>query len=1328
MSKRQTLSLKGRTKPNSKTKLINPIKPQRAYIDPRDYLDNTKKTKLREMGPARDSFWETESSLDDFGGRNYLEQMLHPERSIVSDEVIGEQFVPEAIVAHRISEVGEHVAGEFLRHVDKATALSKKTDASALAMSNDPAEKLAYMAQVGHIDLEKVKQAIRYKRHQVEGYVSLSNNDDDDDREEADFSVAEWEAALEHPGVTKETPKELMLSVVGAMTVSKQSYKKDILAPDVITPQNLPKHRNTPKHGLGEETWLNKLDLITRHSRTIAKAYIDPSRIEGGEQGAAYQTLLGKLTHVMPRLLQQKISETGFRMASRRPGDSLVGWASGLPLPGEVKALLPKSDSLFIVDRLDKEWEQDENGEWKSKYSEVLKELRPVLAGWDEGALAKPKNFDYRERQYLLDEMAAEGLADPTQTVVSQEASRDVNYEFRVTNDASELRNAAMLELGVTEEDLVGNAELQLKVKQAAIEIAQTGDAENTRVVAETKASAGQTPRKAYAYKAFAPLPPGRSGHVGTTLRAAPAPKVAPNPGDVINSKPPSQLDPHSFEALVGTRAEAAANSSGRGRIGAKYDFFKSRLGDIGFIADDHDKESPDSLWQRARRSRVTSSGALRLLDPQTRKNALRDLVTGALTPEGTPANISPGSLMTKSGDALEPIALDWYRKNIDSETFEPGMIYNKKIPGQATTPDAISGKGRKLVEVKSRWDRIDPLSKDLTPEQRQTLMKNYAQMQHQMYITGANSTDLVEIIRDPQNPNAPLGGHLKEGVNIFRRTVDRDEDFIRQNRGAWDKAGRQAAALANLSTRDQKALAKAVEEGNLQAFEKLAKKRGIEDADQLAKDMGFGAEDKGGAGGRGGSGGGGGQGGSGSGGGGRWSNFGGFGGRDAPATFYGATRAGMAVLGPPGRLVNAAMSLAQSTWSGVEYSNDQSLKLSMQARKLGMFESAFQDSRNALASRYTLEMEGAAQDLGRLTLAKGGIEVGHPDAAVSMVENSRGMITIGDFRKLDPSNKDSVLEFVETVKARMDQAKISEYGKAALMDKTGLTAMLEAHGMTEGRAQLNATVTEVKTSLEKINVGIAEVLGTAIDKSSISLEEISGNVTRLVDYFVKDTPNEESPLSETWKEQTKGSFLQKISGTQEENEAANEESLMSETWQEQTKGSFLQKIFSTQEENEAAKKSALAAAVEEAQAAGSKVPAEITEIMENEAAKQRSAAAAAIEDAQAAASKVPVETAEIMAALQSNYDLESGMMSDEARQRLTEQLQSMPEIRRAQVLDTLMAYTEEDDYVRAAVSGSEGVKFDVNLTTQGIELIVRDGDGSNAMKVLKPYDQGIKD
>ena len=98
------------------------------------------------------------------------------------------------------------------------------------------------------------------------------------------------------------------------------------------------------------------------------------------------------------------------------------------------------------------------------------------------------------------------------------------------------------------------------------------------------------------------------------------------------------------------------------------------------------------------------------------------------------------------------------------------------------------------------------------------------------------------------------------------------------------------------------------------------------------------------------------------------------------------------------------------------------------------------------------------------------------------------------------------------------------------------------------------------------------------------------------------------------------------------------------------------------------------------------------------------------------------------MAALQSNYDLESGMMSDAAKQRLTEQLQSMPEIRRAQVLDTLMAYTEEDDYVRAAVSGSEGVKFDVNLTTQGIELIVRDADGSNAMKVLKPYDQGIKD
>lgn len=1348
MSKRQTLSLKGRTKSTSKTELINPIKSQRAYIDPRDYLDNTKKAKLREMGPARDSFWETESSLDDVGGRNYLEQMLHPERSIVSDEVIGEQFVPEAIVAHRISEVGEHVAGEFLRHVDKATALSKKTDASAFAMSDDPAEKLAYMAQVGNIDLVKVKQAIRYKRHQVEGYVSTSNNDDDD-QEEVDFSVAEREAALEHPEVTKKTPKELMLSVVGAMTVSKQSYKKDILSPDVITPQNLPKHRDAPKaptklfndaalnarlesligkrkrnildnntprvggtfledvpkHGQGEEKWLKKLDLITEHSRTIAKAYIDPSRIEGGEQGAAYQALLGKLTHVMPRLLQQKIPETGFRMAARRPGDPLVGWTSGLPRPEEVKALLPKSDRLFITDRIDKEWEQDENGEWKSKYSEVLKELRPVLAGWDEGALAKPKNFDYRERQYLLDEMAAEGLADPTQTVVSQEASRDVNYEFRVTNEASELRNAAMLELGVTEEDLIGDAELQLRVKQAAIEIAQTGDAENTRVVAETKAAAGQTPKKAYAYKAFAPLPPGRSGHVGTTLRAAPAPEVAPKPGEVINIKPPSQLDPHSFEALVGTEAEAAANSSGRGRIGAKYDFFKSRLSDIGFIAGDHDKQSPNSLWQRARRSRVTSSGALRLLDPQTRKNALRDLVTGALTPEDKPVTISPGSLMTKSGDALEPIALDWYRKNIDSETFEPGMIYNKKIPGQATTPDAITDKGRKLVEVKSRWNRIDPLSKDLTPEQRQTLMKNYAQMQHQMYITGANSTDLVEIIRDPQNPNAPLGGKLKEGVNIFRRTVDRDEDFIRQNRGAWDKAGRQAAALANLSTRDQKALAKAVEDGNLQAFEKLAKKRGIEDAHQLAQDMGFGTGGEGdGGGGRGGRGGGG-RGGSGGGGGGHWSNLGGFGGRDAPATFYGATRAGMAMLGPPGRIVNAAMSLTQSAWSGVEYSNEQSLKLSMQARKLGMFESAFQDSRNALSSRYTLGLEDATQDLTRLTLAKGGLEVGHPDAAVSMVENSRGMITIGDFRQLDPSNKESVLQLVETVKARMDQAGISEYGKAALMDKTGLTAMLEAHGMTEGRAQLNTTVTEIKTSLEKINTDVAEVLGTAIDKSNIALEDISENVTRLVNYFIKDTPDEESPLSETWLKQTKDSFLGKLFSEQEDRTSTAD-------WAESQL-----KPLNGETYRERGKQAASNAAVLSAS------PMQLAEMQ-----RSTNPAAAAVQDAQVAAAQMSAETAEILAELEAQYDLSSGMMSDSAKQHLSEQLQSMPEIRRAQVLDTLIANSVEDDEVRAVLHGNEGARFDVNLTTQGIELVVRDGDGSNLTKVLKPYDQGIKD
>lgn len=1041
MDKRPTLSI-GR-KAKHKGKLQNPIadfkKPKSSHSYASAQFETPVVKRSREIIRKSDDFWQDED------GEGFLDSLYTPSESVHSDEYLASKTSSEQILAARIAGAGPDAAAAFLHHVEKAKSLSAVNPAS-FWNSDNPTEKLAYMASKGQINLQSIAAGMRASDKHWGNPIAEGEY-------ESDFSERHAEAAKSRAHHNLQDPTSRMLSVVGAMTVSDQTWKQQVDEPDRITPDS-------------NDKWTEKLQKGAQAIGMIAGAYINADKLEGGEFGPAYEAMHKRLQTVVAKALSKSIADTGFEMATRGPGRAPVGWTRAMPGIDEIKRSLPISDRMFVNDRVDKLW-HEVDGKFESPFTQAIKDLRDVYANHDEGGLARPKNFEHRERQYLLDEMAASGLVDPTQTVLSQNPGRDEMYDFKVTNDASEIHQEALKSLGATAADLVGDPVLRDQVKRAAAEIAATGEAVEAGVTAENQVRAKTLEEMSTVrlFQQFTPDParPRTRGGQATQAKKRPKAPETVNPGDVIQD------------------AAAAADAQKRATgdpAAARAKYFAENP-HLKHIADDDDKSNPMSAWQRHRRGKVTSSSAIGLVDPESRKSATRRLVEGALIPLDTPAEIASGSLMTKSGDALEPVALDWYRSKFDPDAFEPGMMVNKNRAGQATTPDAVTGDGRRNIEVKSRWDRIDPNSKDLTPAQRATLMKNYSQTQHQMYLSGASSTDLIEIIRDPQNPNRPLGGSLKDGENIFKRTIDRDDEYIRQNKAEWDKKGRQAAQLANLSQKDQKALAKAVEDGNLQAFEKITKKRGIEDAEGLAKDMGFG--DGGGKGG--------GRGGKGGDGGG--SNYGGFGGRDAPTTVRGAVRAGLSNAGKLGGIANVALAGAEIVWNGANWVNDTGLKLSMDARTAGMRETPFQNARDMLRSSRYLNEKDAVADLTSMTLAKGGLEIGHVDRAVNLVNSTRGAITIGDLRKLDPNDANSVSGLIATAEGRMRARGDSEYAIAAQMEQSGLKSLLSAKDAEQGRMTLNSTITDIDRKIEGMATSLGDLAGKGIDGITGALDGI---------------------------------------------------------------------------------------------------------------------------------------------------------------------------------------------------------------------------------------------
>lgn len=1056
MAKRPTLSIPRKAKNKG---LQNPIADFKKATSSHSYADADFKTPTikRTNSPLQrkqSSFWEDEE------GEDYVERKMgRPTQSIHSDEYLAQATTPEQILASRIAAAGPDVSAAFMQHAEKAKSLGG-VDHSGFAMSTNPTEKLAYMAGVGQIGLQKVAAAMRHRDKQ------WGNPRAEGDFEQ-DFGANLVEAQKSRAHASIQNPTQRMMSVVGAMTISDQSWKQQVDAPDLITPDS-------------NDKWLDPLQKASQAINLIAGAYIDPNKIEGGEFGAGYQALHGRISKMLSRQIPQRIANTGFEQATRGAGSKPVGWTQALPPVASISKALPVSDRMFLTNKLDKLWEE-KDGRHESPFTEAIKTIREAYRSGNEGGLSKGKNFEHRERQYLLDEMAASGLVDPTQTVLSQVADRDNMYDFRVTTDASELMSSALQSLGATAADLVGDPAIRDQVKKAAAQIAATGEAEGQglRHLAPHKMAAdvvlpqarrGELPGtlEMRTETLFAPF---KSRGQATISRRNPVAPEGVKPGDVIQTAAEVKQ-----ETLKATGDPAAA----RAKYFAERPWLKA-------MADDDDKSDPMSLWQRHRRGKVTSSSAGGLADPESSRGAMHSLIKGALTPFETPAEIGRGSIWTKSGDALEPMALDWYRKNVDPNAFEPGLVFNRNKAGQATTPDAIADDGRRNVEVKSRNKFIDPLN-PLDANEAKTLRKNYLQMQHQMYLTGASSTDLVEILRDQENPNAPLGKQGLNDSNIRKRRVDRDDELIRQMRPQWESAGKAADQISGLGSRQQKMFAKAVEEGNIQSFEKLSRRYGIDGGDALAATLGLSE------GGGGGDGGGKGRG--------RVSNYGGFGGRDAPSTVRGGVRGGLSMLGTPGKLMNVALAGAEILWDGVNNVNDAGLELSQQARSSGMRERLFRDTRLSMTQGRYMDNQSALSDIQSIALAKGGLEQGFTDRAVGLVTSTRGAITLGDIHGTNLSDPDAIRNLMSQTEGRLRQRGVSEYGIAATMEQSGLKGLLSAVDAEGGRQELNNTVTSINDNILELKLTAADYLGQVAGWGDTVLQSMDESLRTIASAF----------------------------------------------------------------------------------------------------------------------------------------------------------------------------------------------------------------------------------
>lgn len=1245
-------------------------------------------------------------------GEDIFAELSGSTESIHSDTYISSQTTPEQIVASRLQAAGPDVAAAFLESAQQALGL-RGVSHTGFSKSTNPAEKLVYMAGQGQIDLQDVAASLRSADREWG-----SPPPEDADVHEPDFFDQYKEAEQDRTPVSVKSPIDRALSVVGAMTVSHRRWKQQVDAPDLITPDlstDLPTHMRSTHT---EDKWSQKLFAANRAMGQLAQAYIDPSKIQGEELGETYEKILQRTTTVLNKLVPLKISDVGFQMATRGEGSAPIGWHQAMPTVAQVARLLPGSDRDFLVDKVNKMWTEDDDGKVSSPFTEAIKTIQEAYQPGDEGGLQKPKDFGYRGKAYLIDQLVASGRADPEQTVLSQDPARDQMYEFRVTNEPNELYDDALRALGVTHADTIGDEELQAKVARTAIRLRTGGTGTEVSEVRnlvsplwEKDADLPQARRGEQPFPIelrpetiFAPFK--HTGQASSSTRNAPAPAEAPKVGDVIQTA---------------AEAKAEAFQATGDPVAAREKYFSERPW-LQAIADDDDKHDPMSLWQRSRRGRVTSSTAGELSDPEQTQSAMRRLVEGALTDPKKPVKLGGQSIWTRSGDALEPLALDWYSKHIDANVFSPGLIYNRNKPGQATTPDAIADGGRRIVEVKSRNAFLDPRKIDMTTRQgrqdAETLRKNYAQVQHQMYLTGARSADLVEILRDVENPNLPKGKGGLDASNIRTRRIDRDDEMIQRMTPQWEAAGKAADQIANLKPSQQKMFAKAVEEGNIASFEKLTKKYGIDGGAALAATLGMTDEDSAG-GGKSSSKGGGrnNRRAGGGGGGGRdfGGNFAGFGGRDAPTELRGGTRGLLSAMGPMGRAVNVGLTAAEIAWNTAQGLNDTGLNLSMSARSMGMSEKLFRDTRMDLASGRYVSLEAAQSDMSNIALAKGGLELGFVDRARQLVIGSRGALTIGDLQRADLNDPTTIRKLLGTMESRLKRRGVSDLGIAAAMEQTGLKSMAGAADVEEGRRKLNDSVVQISDAILSMELFAGGALGDISENGVTLIKTVQQGFTDVLGVLRGDPSNMANLDAEgrkpdgTTRDQRFGkSKLAALLGSEETDKEMYAEYLRKKGKSDTTKPD-------TNGDSTGSPEFVLTANNEFGYDPDAEYDAYGVEIPGSAAKNRARKAAEARTNPKSAAARAVYE---YMGGAPTDWD----SMSAEERKKFTGNIGTYSKEEQEKIINNLKGVNSG---VEAYIPNMREGRMEVHLMTDGVAVITVDDSGQVTSQAFKPYVQG---
>ncbi|UYD72124.1 hypothetical protein [Vibrio phage vB_VpaM_VPs20] len=1185
MAKRPTLSL---GKPRNKgarnrglTSGMQVVKNVRRGL-PQDLRPATASTSHTFHTTKPDTSWKTASDRPGFWGEDgdILQELAGHTESVHSAEYLSDRTSSEQILAGRIIEAGPDAAGAALQLANELGKY-KGISHTGFATSKKPEEQLLYMLGEAGLSAQQFRDALsqadtNYGRPREEGSAERDWNE-------------KLTAAQRRSVNAKKTPTDRALDVVGAMTLSREGFKQQLDAPDLITPDS-------------GDKWVANLQEQSQHLGKLARAYINVDALQGGELGAHHSEMVDQVSKALNRLLPNKLSNIGLAQFQNDPTKGFgPGVTQAFPTVDEVRSLIATTNKSFLVDRLDKAWEEQDDGSFTSPYAESLRELRQAYKS-EGGGLSKAKNFEPREMRYLQDEVARIGLADPSQTVKSLYGDEvKGNYEFEVTNDISEAIKESMALLSFTQDDLSrdqgNNRELLREVvmqslqgedtieyeasamsndidqaisalledrtnaSKIAAEFSKTGAppqeplpsvareaAEKTKSWnakwGETKApevhyavpwtlseaatravklpeglteriadnvglpnrtplapdvieaNRANNPFKAplspIAYqhstpreepRAPEPKPqpaPRRGGGATSTRRNAPAPQTAPQVGEIIQQA-----------ATAKTESEKVRKSTYGSPEAAMIAWLDKTGLEMGYA--DDDKLEPNSRWRRDRLGKITATSAGKLANPETEQGAFANVMRDAMTKDRPLAAQVP-NIWQKSGDILEEKAVDWYRQKVDPDAFQPGTISDRDRPGNAATLDAVSpNQGFRPVEVKSRNRFIDPERLDMTTQQgrqdMQTYRKNWEQTQYQMWMTNQNQTDLVEILRDPVDPLQPLGRKgLEEGVNIRRRTVDRDEDYINRNQGKWKQVGEAADKIGSLDDRVRKQFAKAVEEGNIKSFEKLSQKYGIDGAEALAAHWGMAPLDGDGSGG-----GRGGRGGK------RRTSDNDLGytalsGREAPGGLNTVFRAIMAGAGPIGKAINLVTGVAGAAYNTADALNQSGLNLSYQAGAAGLSRGSFQAQRDAISNQY-YSRDQAAGDVISMGRAAGGMTLGFTDSAVNMVVGSRGLMNFGDVNDL-AQGRATATQLRSRMIERGEARGYTSQQMSAIAEQTGLQTLVETEA-SGSQMSLNESLNLIKTSIENLQQGV--------------MTDIASDVASIAQWLIEGAPAPES-------------------------------------------------------------------------------------------------------------------------------------------------------------------------------------------------------------------------